>query len=162
MTKNVKTKPKVEVLKTAVYSRESGPHSGHTVVQFPLQQGLGGGGPSYVGFDCVSCCSKYKIRVLCELEGGRIDTRLCWDIEECNQLFCQQTPVCMAGTWQWCIKCLWKEAVFVENICLVFTNCVTNRALCKNSWGWILNQWGQGLGALLSCTQLYSLGIQGN
>lgn len=30
---------------------ESGPLHGHTVVQFPLQDGLGGGEPSHVGFD---------------------------------------------------------------------------------------------------------------
>ena len=50
---------------------ESRPLHGHTVVQFPPRAGLGGGELSHVGFDWVSCCSRrYKIRLLCELEGA--------------------------------------------------------------------------------------------
>ena len=83
-TFTVFTKPKVKVPKTifqnvvsslsSVWHQvaplpEPGPLHGHTVVQFPPWEGLGGE-PGHVGFDWVSCCSsKYKIRVLCDWTG---------------------------------------------------------------------------------------------
>lgn len=68
------------------------------------------------------------------MDGSGTDACLCWGGEECNLLFCQQTPGCTVGVRQWSVKCAQhgtNGTMFIENICPVFTNLVTIRVSSK-------------------------------
>lgn len=82
----------------------------------PGREGQGGCEQSDVVFDSVSCCSsEYKIRVLCEVEGGGRDSWSCWEREECNLLCCQQTPVvCVCASY---VTTVYKINVNRDNVC---------------------------------------------